>query len=81
MSDRNRRTARECRDTQTNTERQRQRDRPVVVGRHEVEAAVDTVVLDVATVEPRLVGVELTKLTVDVVLDRLPANNQHSLTH
>ena len=49
----------------------------MTVRRHEVETAVDAVVLDVSTIQPRLVGVELAKLTVDVVFDRLPAANEH----
>jgi len=37
------------------------------VGRNEVEAAMDSAVLNVSTVESSFVGVELTELTVDVV--------------
>ena len=47
----------------------------MTIGRYEVETAVDTIVFDVPTVESRLVSVELTELTVDIVFYRLPTVN------
>ena len=52
------------------------RYRPVTIGWYEVEAAVDTVVLNVPTIESCLVLVELIELTVNVVLYRPPAVSQ-----
>ncbi len=47
---------------------------PVAKWRDEVEAAVDSVVLDVPSVQPALVSEVLFKLLVDVVLYWLPAD-------
>ena len=46
---------------------------PVSKRRDEVEAAVDSVVLDVLSVQPALVPEVLLKLLIYVVCDRLPA--------
>ena len=51
--------------------------------RDEVEAAVDSVILDVSSVQPALISEVLFKLLVDVVLYRLPAEayiKKHSRT-
>ena len=45
---------------------------PVSVGRDEVEAAVDTMVLDVMSAETRLVAVILFELLVNVLVYQLP---------
>ena len=47
---------------------------PVAEGRYEVEAAVNSVVLDVSSVQAALISEVLFKLLVDVVLYLLPAD-------
>lgn len=53
---------------------------PVPEWRDEVEAAVDSVVLDVLSVQPALIPEVLLKLLIYVVCDRLPAGT-HPHTH
>ena len=55
---------------------------PVPERRNEVEAAVDSVVLDVLSVQPALIPEVLLKLLIYVVCDRLPAGTHiHTHTH
>jgi len=51
----------------------------VAKGRYEVEAAVDSVVLDVLAVEAALVSEVLLKLVVDVALDGPPAATENTV--
>ena len=52
---------------------------PMSKWRYEVEAAMDSVVLDVLSVQPALVPEVLLKLLIYVVCDRLPATT-HTYT-
>ena len=57
------------------------RDPPVSVRRYEVEAAVDSAVLDVFSVDPALCLVVLLKLPIHIINDGLPpVHTKYSIT-
>lgn len=61
-------------DLQKDVSKKRVVSAPVAERRDEVEAAVDSVVLDVPSVQAALISEVLLKLLVDVVFYRLPAD-------